>query len=90
MAFHPHTTHCLQPLDRSLFGSLKKSYDRQSSKDMNKDPNNTIVTCKWTFPGRLKIQWDDAVTPKNVKSGFKACGIYILNPGAIPDYVYKP
>ena len=55
---------------------------------MSKDPNNTVL--KWTFPGRLKMAWNDAVTPKNIASGFRACGIHAFNPTAIPEEAYEP
>lgn len=34
--------------------------------------------------------WEAAITKENIQSGFRACGIYPLNPHAIPTSAYLP
>ncbi|CAG2219869.1 unnamed protein product [Mytilus edulis] len=43
---------------------------------------------KWTFPSLFKTAWNEALSKENIKSGFRACGIYPFNPHAIPPEAY--
>ena len=45
---------------------------------------------KWSFPGLLKIAWDKSFTEQNIRSGFKACGIYPFNRPVISAAAYAP
>lgn len=40
---------------------------------------------KQRFGGILTPCFDKAMTPKNLKAGFEACGIFPFNPDIIPD-----
>ena len=78
--FPPHTTHYLQPLDRSCFGPLSTAYNQYCSEFLAKNPNNEIS--KKTFPSIFYKSWQKALTPSNIKAGFSATGIYPFNPSA--------
>ena len=86
--FPPHTTHYLQPLDRSCFGPLSAKYNQVCSIHLAKDPCNEVT--KRSFPGLFAKAWDLAMTPANVKAGFAASGIYPFNPAAVPSSAYSP
>lgn len=88
LALPPHTTHFLQPLDRSLFGPFNKAYNKFCSDFLSKSALNIIN--KWTFPSLFKSAWEDGVTSENIVSGFRACGINPFNPLAIPNSAYLP
>ena len=45
---------------------------------------------KSTFCGLLTQAWDNGMTESNIRSGFKACGIYPYNPAAIPEEAFLP
>lgn len=45
---------------------------------------------KKTFCGLLKKAWEEAVTPSNTISGFRACGVYPFDPSAIPQEAFIP
>lgn len=83
-----HTTHFLQPLDRSLFGPFNKAFNKFCSDFLSKSALNIIN--KWTFPSLFKSAWENGVTSENIVSGFRACGIYPFNPHAIPISAYLP
>lgn len=82
-----HTTQALQPLDRSFFKSLKHHLKRE--------------TRQWTIhhPGRKlnRLQageligkaWEKSASVETALSGFRATGIFPLNPNAVPDYFYS-
>lgn len=73
-----YTTRLLCPLDRTVFGPFKKLYaicdDFTSSSPCN-------------LGMKAQIQ---AFTSKNIKSGFRACGIFPFNPAAIPVEAFLP
>lgn len=48
LALPPHTTHFLQPLDRSVFGPFNKAYNKFCSDFLSKSAMNIFI--KWTFP----------------------------------------
>lgn len=88
MALPPHTSHHLQPLDKSVFGPFSKSYDRECTEFMAEHPDHLINKATW--PRIFKKAWEAGITPQNIKSGFRATGIYPLNPSAVPDSAYLP
>jgi len=87
-----HTSHWLQPCDRTVFKPLKDYYT--AAQDMMSDFPG-VVTNKSNFTGLFAKAWNKAVTAANIQSGFKACGIVPYNPAAIqheaclPNYMYS-
>lgn len=84
----PHTTHCLQPLDRSVFGPFSAAYNTATSEYLSENPLHSVN--KWSFPGIIDIAWKKAFTATNIINGFRACGIYPFNPSVIPLSSYEP
>lgn len=86
--FPPHTSHWLQPADRSLFKSLKShwtteglSYTRGTGgKKCGKADFFQIFTPAWTR----------CSTVENIQSGFRSSGIFPVNVTAIPEIAYLP
>ena len=88
LSLPPHCTHYLQPLDRSVFGPFKKSYNEHCSDFMSEHPLHVVN--KWTFPSLLNKAWESSFTEANIRSGFAACGIFPLNRAAIPVSAFTP
>ncbi|KAL4238602.1 hypothetical protein ACF0H5_003309 [Mactra antiquata] len=42
------------------------------------------------LPPSFGKAWAESITPENIRSGFRATGIYHFNPNAIPDVAYAP
>src|SRR6218665_2390802 len=82
-----HTSNWLQPCDRTVFGPLKQAYRKEANE--LKDKFGVMVS-RTSFCGILKSAWANAVTPKNIISGFRACGIHPFNPSAVPAEAYLP
>jgi 4-hydroxybenzoate polyprenyltransferase len=70
----PHTSHVLQPLDLSVFSPLKRSY-RKYLNNINSWTESTIVGKQLMLACLLKAR-REAVTAQNIKSGWKASGLW--------------
>lgn len=72
-----HTSHFLQPLDVSVFGSFKTGYlkalKRFPANNANKMPTKDDIA------GLARYPLIDACCPKNAKKGFKKTGIFPLS-----------
>jgi hypothetical protein len=77
-AFPAHTTSCLCPLDKTVFGPLKAAYNRHTSAFVNESPLHILNKSTWSK--QFKHAYTDAITPSNIISGFRACGIMPWNP----------
>ena len=74
----PHTTHESQPLDISVF---KQNWQNACHKFMQSNPGKVVT--KYQFSPLLNEAWMATMTPANICSGFRKCGIYPFNPDAI-------
>ena len=82
-----HTTQALQPLDRSFFGPLK-SYFNQEAKTWMQHHKGRAIT-RYQAGYLIGKAWNKAASVGNGVSGFKATGIFPLNPEAIPEHFYS-
>lgn len=81
-----HTTHYLQPLDRSFFKSLK-SHFYESCRLWLRNHSGRRIT-RYQFGELLSASWGKAATTQNGSSGFKATGILPFNRDILPDYAF--
>ena len=88
LSLPPHTTHALQPLDRSVFGPFNSAYNKACSEYMSANPLNLVT--KWTFPGLFKEAWESALNKNNIMSGFRSCGIFPFNAEAVSIEMTAP
>lgn len=73
----PHTTHLLQPLDVSVFRTVKRVW-KSILKEYKTEICQAVVTKK-AFPSLLRKLWEGSVYPEHLVSGFRATGIHPLN-----------
>lgn len=88
LALPPHTSHHLQPLDKSVVGPFSHCYDRACSDFLAAHPDHLIN--KVTWPRIFRQAWEQGVTSNNIKSGFRATGIWPIDPSAVPEWAYLP
>ena len=88
LALPPHTTHYLCPLDRTVFGPLKKSYNTVCSQHMSSDPGNTVN--KKSFCKIINEAYAASFTRTNIVSGFEGTGVFQWNPLALPTVAFAP
>lgn len=81
-----HSTHWLQPLDRSFFKPLKTYWSQTCQNWVHNNPGRKLGRLQ--FASLLNVAWCKAATIQNGTSGFRTCGIYPFNPEQIPDYAF--
>lgn len=77
----PHTTHGSQPLDVSVFKSLKQNWSEVCHKYIQSNPGRVVT--KYQFSELLNSAWTKTMVPSIICSGFRACGVYPFNRNAI-------
>lgn len=77
----PNTTHLTQPLDKAVFGPLKAFWKQACHNFIVKNREKRVS--KENFSSIFSEAWMQAMTPKNILSGFHVTGIYPPNRNAI-------
>lgn len=78
-----HNTHILQPLDVGVFKSFKTWFSKACHKYLVKNPGRVITAD--IIASLVAEAWPQSLTPLNIMSGFRKCGIYPINPGEVSD-----
>ena len=73
LTFPPHTSHKFQPLDRSVYGPLKKYYNASCNDWQLSNPGKTISIYEISY--LLGLAYPRAFTPSNIVSGFRVSEI---------------
>ena len=77
----PNITHIVQPLDVSLFHSLKSHWHNACEQYMSSYPGRTVTI--YNFSKIFSQAWYQAMVPKTIMAGFRATGVYPFNRRAI-------
>lgn len=83
LTFPPHCSHKLQPLDRSVFGHLKKYVNGTCDGWMRRHPGKTMSI--YDITGIAAVALPMAATPVNIKSGFAVSGVFPYNSNIFTD-----
>lgn len=83
LSFPPHTSHKLQPLDRSVYGPLKKYVNTACDAWITNYPGTTMTI--YDIPSIVKTALPSAITPKNITAGFNCTGIFPFNREIFPE-----
>ena len=84
----PHTSHRLQPLDKTVYGPLKTYYSRAMDGWMRSHPGRTVTISE--IPELVNQAFLSAMSPTNITSGFRATGIFPFNRDIFPEEDYAP
>ena len=74
VTFPPHCSHKLQPLDRSVYGPLKKYYNDAANSWQMQNPG--VAMTIYDVSGVLGVAYPRAFKPENIIKGFKVAGIW--------------
>lgn len=88
LSFPPHCSHKLQPLDRSVFGPLKKYINSAADAWMVSNPGLTMTI--YNIPTIIKNAFPLAACDKNIQSGFIVSGIVPFNPEIFDESEFMP
>lgn len=88
LSFPPHCSHKLQPLDRSVYGPLKKYVNSSCDAWMTNHPGHTMTI--YDIPEIVNSCLPLAASPANIKAGFAVTGIFPYNAHVFQDEEYMP
>ncbi|KAL4126167.1 hypothetical protein QTP88_010393 [Uroleucon formosanum] len=88
LSFPPHTSHKLQPLDLTVFGSLKKSYSNQCGLFLRNNNHEKITP--YDIAGLFKLAFVRIATVEKAQNGFKESGVVPFNPLIFTDEDFLP
>lgn len=88
LSFPPHCSHKLQPLDRSVYGPLKKFVNTGCDAWMRSHPGQTMSI--YDIPSVVASAFPLAFTPRNIQAGFRVAGIYPYNRNIFDDSDFGP
>ena len=77
VTFPPHCSHKLQPVDRTVYGPLKRHYNTACNSWQMRNPGKPMTI--YDIAGNLGEAFPRAFTPGNIVAGFKATGIWPFN-----------
>lgn len=84
----PHTSHRLQPLDRTAFGPMKTYYNRAVNNWMR--ATTSTGASIYLVGGLANFAFTQSMTPSNIESGFRTPGIYPPNRDIFGDDQFLP
>ena len=88
LSIPPHTSHHLQPLDKTFFGPLKKFLNREMDNWMTNHPGKRVTDYETAeIFGRA---YGRAATVEKSENGFCSTGIWPFNPDVFGDEDYAP
>lgn len=90
LSFPPHCSHRLQPLDVSVYGPFKASYNRACQDFMVRPENVGKPINIYHIPQLVTIAYNKAFTRQNVVSGFEKTGIWPFNSQVFTDVDVRP
>ncbi len=88
LSFPPHCSHKLQPLDRSVYGPLKKHVNSVSDSWMRSNPGKTLTI--YDIPGIVAIAYPLAATPLNIQASFRVSGVQPYNRDVFLETEFAP
>ena len=88
LSLPPHCSHKMQPLDRTVYGPLKKAVNSACDSWMKSHPGMTMTI--YDIPGIVKESLPLSATPSNVQEGFHCTGIWPFNRDIFKDHEFSP
>ena len=73
----PHSTHRTQPLDKGVFGPLKRAWREECHEYLSNNPGKVIT--RYQFSYLFGRTWKKGMIPHNIMKGFEVTGIYPVN-----------
>ena len=84
----PHSSHKLQPLDKTVYGPFKKAFNSAMDCWLRSHPGRTVTI--YEIPELVNEAQMMAITSRNIISGFKSTGIFPYNRNLFSDVDFAP
>ncbi|XP_021706464.1 uncharacterized protein LOC110678151 [Aedes aegypti] len=88
LSIPPHTSHKLQPLDVAFMGPLKSNYSKAVNSFLKKNPGKTVTI--YNVAALINEAFTASASISTAKNGFRATGIYPLNPQVFSEEDFAP
>ena len=88
LSIPPHTSHKLQPLDKTFFGPLKTFYNREIDKWLISNPGKRVSN--WELCELFCHAYEQVATVQKALNGFRCAGIVPFNPDIFGDEDFSP
>jgi hypothetical protein len=88
LSFPPQCSQRLQPLERSVYGPFKRFISVAQDSWMRNHPGKPMTI--YDIPSLVSEALPKSVTPTNITSEFRACGIFPFNRDVFTDHDYAP
>nr|XP_047132477.1 MFS-type transporter clz9-like [Hydra vulgaris] len=82
LSFPPHCSHKLQPLDRSVYGPLKRYYNAACDDWIVSNPRPMTI---YDIASVVRKAYTQAFTLSNISAGFAVAGVEPFNPNIFSD-----
>lgn len=83
-----YATHLLQPLDAGVLKSFKANFSKACSTYIAQHPVR-VITAE-VLSAMVAAAWSLSLTPVNIMSGFRKCGLFPFNPNSVDDRRLTP
>lgn len=83
----PHTTHALQPLDKSFFAPFKAFFKVESNTWVEQHVGRKLT--RYQVGPLICKAWNKSATVGNGTSGFRSTGIFPFNRNIIPEHFFS-
>lgn len=83
LTFPPHCSHKLQPLDRSVYGPLKRYYNAACDSWLLQNPGKPMTI--YDIAENFGKAFPRAFNAENITSGFRVSGVYPYDRHIFPD-----
>lgn len=90
LSLPPHTSHKLQPLDRTVFGPIKKFFNAACDNWMRLPENAARTITMHDIPGIAREPIQKGASISNIQSGFRVTGICPLNENIFTEIDFLP
>ena len=84
----PHSSHKLQPLDKTFFSALKSSYAKQCTNFLINNPGKRIT--QYEIAELFASSYKQSCSMEKAVKGFESCGIFPYNDNIFSDEDFAP
>ena len=84
----PHSSHKMQPLDRTFFGPFKSHYNVACDNWIVNHPGRAIT--QYQVSALISTAYEKVASVENARKGFECTGIYPFNPSVFDESEFLP